>query len=187
MIVRAGASILLLALGPGGQEPDTRLQRKESTPLPRPWLRFAKPRELAGLGSSRLFSRYPYRPAPVLFIEIFKKFGTSSRYRCYQCNNSARAHGGRMQMPRWIVLSGISVLTVSGLMILRANDDPAQSDAAQYAVSPFRMQLFRVRPRQGYQGRAQGRRALPQQSPAERPDDAGDQGDVVRTARQADL
>jgi hypothetical protein len=38
-------------------------------------------------------------------------------------------------MPRWVVLSGISVLTVSGLMILRANDDPAQSDAAQYAVS----------------------------------------------------
>ncbi len=40
-----------------------------------------------------------------------------------------------MQLPRWVVLSGIPVLTVSGLMILRANDDPAQSDAAQYAVS----------------------------------------------------
>ena len=38
-------------------------------------------------------------------------------------------------MRRWVVLSGISVLTISGLMILRANDDPAQSDAAQYAVS----------------------------------------------------
>jgi hypothetical protein len=38
-------------------------------------------------------------------------------------------------MPRWVILSGITVLTVSGLVILRANDDPTQSDAAQYAVS----------------------------------------------------
>jgi len=40
-----------------------------------------------------------------------------------------------MIVARWIVWGGISVLTVSGLMILRANADPAQSDAAQYAVS----------------------------------------------------
>src|SRR5580704_16472626 len=38
-------------------------------------------------------------------------------------------------MPRWVILSGITVLTVCGLMIFLANDDPAQSDAALYAVS----------------------------------------------------
>ncbi len=40
-----------------------------------------------------------------------------------------------MPMPRWVVLSGVSVLTVSGLLMVRANADPPQSEAAQYAIS----------------------------------------------------
>src|SRR5580658_2282225 len=47
-------------------------------------------------------------------------------------------------MPRWVIFGGICVLAVSGLMVVRAHGDPAQSDAAQYAVSHPECSYFGV-------------------------------------------
>ncbi len=50
-------------------------------------------------------------------------------------------------MPRWVILGGICVLTVSGLMVVRAHGDSAQpdaQDAAQYAVSHPECSYFGV-------------------------------------------
>jgi hypothetical protein len=47
-------------------------------------------------------------------------------------------------MPRWVIFSGICVLTVSGLMVVRAHGDQAQSDAAQYTVSHPECSYFGV-------------------------------------------
>ena len=49
-----------------------------------------------------------------------------------------------MIVPRWVVLGGISVLSVSGLIVVRARGDSAQSDAAQYAVSHPECSYFGV-------------------------------------------
>src|SRR5580658_6097174 len=49
-----------------------------------------------------------------------------------------------MIMPRWVVLGGICVLTVSGLMVVRAHGDQAQSDASQYTVSHPECSYFGV-------------------------------------------
>jgi hypothetical protein len=49
-----------------------------------------------------------------------------------------------MIVPRWVILGGISVLTVSGLIVVRAHGDSPQSDAAQYAVSHPECSYFGV-------------------------------------------